>query len=197
MAPGSFAHFLLWMGDSGLATLITAAVVLALAIPKATRGLACRWAAAFVLIVALVLATKLPLFGWGKGIEAIDFRGPSGHATLAAFVWPMVAWLVAARASRRVRCIALAVGAAFAMGVAWVLVAYGFHSLVETVGGGLLGGVAAGACIVSARAAHPPSVRVTWLAACAVAVVFGLQHGAPLKPLKQLERAAHRMVAST
>lgn len=195
LVAGNFAHFLLWMGDSGLATLVTAAVVLALAIPKATRGLACRWAAAFVLVVSLVLATKLRLFGWGDGIAAIGFRGPSGHAAMAAFVWPMVSWLVTARASRRVRCIAMAVGALFALGVAWVLVAHGFHSLVETVAGGLLGGIGAGACIFAARSAQPQSARVTWLAALAVAVVFGLQHGSPLKPLRQLERTAHKLAA--
>lgn len=185
------------MGDSGLATLVAAVALLALAIPKATRGSACRWAVAFVLVVSVVLATKLRLFGWGNGIPAIGFRGPSGHATLAAFVWPMVAWLITARADRRIQVIGIGLGSACAVGVAWVLVAYGFHSLVETVAGGLLGGVGAGVCIFAARSAHPSSARVKWLAACAVAVVFCLQHGAPLKPLKQLERAAHRMLAST
>ena len=197
MTPGSFAQFLLWMGDSGLATPVAAVVVVALAMSKATRALACRWAAAFLLVVALVLATKLQLFGWGNGIASIGFRGPSGHATLAAFVWPMVAWLITARGGRWIRVMGICLGAACAAGVAWVLVAYGFHSLVETVAGGLLGGAGAGVCIFTARSAHPPSARASWLAACAVAVVFGLQHGAPLRPLKQLERAAHRMVAST
>ena len=183
------------MGDSGLATLVTAVVVAALAIKKETRGLAWRWGAAFVLVASLVFATKLRLFGWGNGIEAIGFRGPSGHATLAAFVWPMVAWLLTARSARPVRWAAMGVGAGLALGTAWVLVAYDFHSFSEVVAGSVLGGMGAGACVWTGRSAHPPSALVTGLAALTVAVLFGVQHGSRFGPLTQLERKAHKMVA--
>lgn len=183
------------MGDSGLATLVVGTVALCLALRKQTRGLAWLWAGAFVLVTSLVFATKLGLFGWGDGFDAIDFRGPSGHATLSAFVWPMVAWLLTLHAGRRVRFAAYLVGAAFAMGIAWILVAYRFHSLPEVVAGSLLGGGASVACIAASRFSAPAPKHITVLAALAIAVLFGLQHGTQFGPLVRFKAKAHQLVA--
>lgn len=196
LIPGSLTHFLLWMGDSGLATLVVGAVALALAWRKETRGLAWLWAVAFVLVTSLVFATKLGIFGWGNGFEALDFRGPSGHATLSAFVWPMVAWLLTLHAGRRVRCAAHLLGAAFALGIGWILVAYDFHSLPEVVAGSLLGGGASVACIAAARASAPAPKHITVLAALVIALLFGLQHGTQFGPLVRFKAKAHQLVAA-
>lgn len=194
-APGTLPHFLLWMGDSGLATVVTAAMVLALALHRTTRGLAGRWAGVFVGVTALVFATKLGLFGWGEGIAALDFRGPSGHATLSAFVWPLCARLLTMRAGRSVRRAAGLVGMALAAGTAWVLVTHGFHSGVEVAAGSLLGGGAAWACIRHARAIEPPRPGITLLAAVLIASSVGLQHGRELPALVRFKWKAHEMMA--
>lgn len=183
------------MGDSGLATLVVGAVALCLALRQQTRGLAWLWAGAFVLVTSLVFATKLGLFGWGDGFESLDFRGPSGHATLSAFVWPMVAWLLTLHADRRVRFAAHLLGAAFALGIAWILVAYDFHSLPEVVAGSLLGGGASIACIAAARFSAPAPKHITVLAALVIAVLFGLQHGTQFGPLVRFKAKAHQLVA--
>ncbi|WP_219216928.1 hypothetical protein [Variovorax boronicumulans] len=196
LVPGNLSHFLLWMGDSGLATLVVGAVALCLALRKQTRGLAWLWAGAFVLVSSLVFATKLGIFGWGDGFERLDFRGPSGHATVSAFVWPMVAWLLTMHAGRSVRVAAYLLGAAFAMGIAWILVAYSFHSLPEVVAGSLLGGGASVACIAAARFSAPAPRHITVLAALVIALLFGLQHGTQLGPLVRFKAKAHQLVAT-
>lgn len=183
------------MGDSGLTTLVTGVVALSLAVPKETRGLAWRWAMAFVLVTSLVFATKLGVLGWGAGIKALDFRGPSGHATLSAFVWPMLAWRLTVHARHSVRAVALVLGAGFAMAIAWILVAYNFHSMPEVLAGLLLGGWAAGACIRAARLAPPPPRHITVLVGLVVAALFGMQHGEAFAPLTQFKLKAHRIVA--
>ncbi len=192
---GTLSHFLLWLGDSGLASVATGAMASSLALSATTRGLAWRWTGAFCAVSALVFATKLGLFGWGEGFAALDFRGPSGHATLSAFVWPLCAWLLAARAGRAPRRAALALGAAAAGGTAWVLIAFGFHSVAEVVAGSVLGGGAAWACLAAARRAAPPPPRVQVLAAVLVATVFGLQHGRELPALVRFKWKAHELVA--
>lgn len=195
LVPGNLSHFLLWMGDSGLGTLVVGAVALCLGLRKQTRGLAWLWAGAFVLVTSLVFATKLGLFGWGDGFASLDFRGPSGHATLSAFVWPMVAWLLTAHADRRVRFAAHLLGAAFAMGIAWILVAYNFHSLPEVIAGSLLGGSASVACIAAARSSAPAPRHITALAALVIAMLFGMQHGTQFGPLVRFKAKAHQLVA--
>lgn len=194
--PGTLPHFLLWMGDSGLATVATAAMVLALALGRTTRGAAVRWAGAFVGVTSLVFATKLGLFGWGEGIAALDFRGPSGHATLSAFVWPLCARLLTMRAGRPLRLAALAVGSAAAAGTAGVLVAFGFHSGAEVAAGSLLGGGAAWTCIRRTQAIEPPLPGITVLAALLIVASVGLQHGRELPALVRFKWKAHEMVAS-
>lgn len=194
-APGTLPHFLLWMGDSGLATVVTAAMVMALALDRTTRGLAGRWGIAFVGITSLVFATKLGLFGWNDGIAALDFRGPSGHATLSAFVWPLCARLLTMRADRPLRLVALVLGAASAAGTAWVLVTCGFHSGAEVAAGSLLGGGAAWACIRGTRTAPPPLRGITVLAGLLIATSIGLQHGRELPALVRFKWKAHEMVA--
>lgn len=196
LVPGNLSHFLLWMGDSGLATLVVGAVALCLALRRQTRGLAWLWAGTFVLVTSLVFATKLGLFGWGEGFASLDFRGPSGHATLSAFVWPMVAWLLTLHADRRVRLAAHLLGAAFALAIAWILVAYDFHSLPEVVAGSLLGGGASVACIAAARSAAPAPRHITLLAALMIALLFGLQHGTQFGPLVRFKAKAHQLVAA-
>jgi hypothetical protein len=195
LVPGNLSHFLLWMGDSGLATLVVGAVALCLALRKQTRGLAWRWAGAFVLVTSLVFATKLGLFGWGDGFESLDFRGPSGHAALSAFVWPMVAWLLTLHAGPRLRGAAYFLGVACALAIAWILVAYDFHSLPEVVAGSLLGGSASLACIAAARSSAPAPKAVTVLAGLVIVALFGLQHGAQFGPLVRFKAKAHQLVA--
>jgi len=182
------------MGDSGLATPIAAALALLLASSSTTRRLARIFTAAVLCAACIVFATKLGLFGWGDGIDALSFRGPSGHATLSACVWPVVAWLVSSRAHLAVRVAAVAFGFCIALGVAYVLVAYGYHTLSETVAGTLLGGCASAIFLVAAKAACQPPAGVVVLAILAAIGWLCIQHGRPLVALENFKYAIHALV---
>jgi hypothetical protein len=195
LASGNVPHFLLWLGDSGLATVVSGGVAFSLAATKETRGMAWRWVATFVLTTSLVFATKLGIFGWGDGIKSLDFRGPSGHATLSALVWPMVAWVLTGHADRRVRQSAFMLSGVLALGTAWVLVACDFHSVPEVVAGSLLGGGAACACVRAGRCVAPPSKPITVMAGVLIAILFGLQHGERLQPLTHFKQKVRQLVA--
>lgn len=194
IVAGNLVHFLLWIGDSGLTTLVAGTVVLSLAVAKKTQELALRWAVAFTGLTALVFATKLGLFGWGKGFASLDFRGPSGHASLSAFVWPMVASLLTTHTNIHVRRLALFVSAVAALGTAWILVAHAFHSVAEVAAGSILGALGTTACIWGSRSGPRPSRHVVWAAGFAIFMLFIVQHGESFAPLTRLQIKAHQMV---
>ena len=193
--PGTVPHFLLWMGDSGLTTPIAAVVAAALVVSRGTRLLAMVWCAAFVGSASIVFATKLGVFGWGEGFDAISFRGPSGHATLAACVWPAVAWLLTSRAPPVWRRAAVGAGAAVALGVAWTLATRGYHTLPEVAAGTLLGAAAAGWFLRAvASCVRPPPTAVLVVAGLLIAGWLSLQHGKPFGPLDRAKADVHRWV---
>jgi hypothetical protein len=86
--PGTLSHLFLSLDDSGLATVVTSTMVLPLALTERSRRVDWLWAIAFAgiaSIASIAFATKPGLFGWGNGIQTLDFRYPSGRAALSAF----------------------------------------------------------------------------------------------------------------
>jgi len=109
----------------------------------------------------LTLASKLAFIGWGLGIAALDFTGISGHALLAAGVYPVLARLLTATAPPAVQRYAVACGYALATLVAVSRVPLGAHSPAEAIAGFVLG-TAAGGWVLWVR----PGVRAAtphWL----------------------------------
>lgn len=160
------------MGDSGLTSLVAATLALFLAISRDTRRLALVWTSTFIVVTAAVFATKLGLFGWGDGISRLHFRGPSGHATLAFMVWPVVAYVLTMHASNATRRAAVFVSLVIAIAISWLLISQHFHTVPETLAGCVLGAAAACICIHAARVAPRPAPSVTMLTGSVVIAIF-------------------------
>ncbi|TFV96532.1 phosphatase PAP2 family protein [Oxalobacteraceae bacterium OM1] len=114
------------------------------------KRLALIWALLFTIGMAIVVVTKIAFIGWGIGIPALDFTGFSGHATRAAAVLPVLAYLLFQRAppAGRVAAIALGYGAAVVLGISRLAVRA--HSPSEVVAGLLLGALISGSFILIA-----------------------------------------------
>ncbi len=98
-----------------------------------------QWCLLFGSGIMLVLATKIAYIGWGIGIEAIDFKGFSGHAMRAAALAPPIAYFLTQRQTFRVRQIGLLLGVGFANGICISRLVLGVHSISEAIAGLLLG----------------------------------------------------------
>jgi membrane-associated phospholipid phosphatase len=126
------------MGNSVL--LLSSALVLAVWLGLGAAWPVClRWALAIGLAVLLVLASKVAFFGWGVGIEQIDFTGISGHAMLATAVLPAITVSVTMRASVRIDTVAVGLAFAVAVLVGLTRIELGVHSWSEVLSGWLVG----------------------------------------------------------
>ena len=87
----------------------------------------------------VVLVSKLAFLGWGIGSARLNFTGLSGHTMLSAAVWPVLLWLVASRATHRVRVMLAVVGWALAAAIGVSRLALYAHSWSEVASGYALG----------------------------------------------------------
>ena len=139
MLPAGLSAEALWhgvtrLGESGivLPLMLALAIGLGWSARRADRGLLLLLP--IVLAAALVTATKIAFMGFGWGIAGIDFTRLSGHAKLAAAIYPVLAVALAPPTWPR-RALALAAAAAIAVLVAVSRVAIGAHSESEVLGG--------------------------------------------------------------
>jgi membrane-associated phospholipid phosphatase len=93
------------------------------------------WVSTFAAAMGIVVATKLAFIGWGVGIRMLDFTGISGHATLAATIFPILGHLACARTPRWIRALGVALAAWLAVAVGISRVILGAHSPAEVVVG--------------------------------------------------------------
>ena len=128
----------------------------------------------------LVLATKLAFFMWGIGSARFDFTGLSGHAALAALIWPAAMWLLAA--NRTALSTTLCVMTGFLMGaaIAYSRVELRDHSSSEAVIGFVAGSLIGLGFRWLVRGSQPIRVRYAGLASAVLLVsVVVQQHGRP------------------
>lgn len=150
-------HLLSMLGDSRL--LLPTAAVLMFAGWRAHSSWHWRWASALTVVGLLVLGSKLAFLGWGIGVARWDFTGFSGHAAMAAGVWPMVCY-IAMPGDRSRRLMAL-LGLSLAGAVAYSRLPLNAHSWSEVISGWLLGAVASSLVL---RGAQPVlGLRCRWL----------------------------------
>lgn len=135
-----------------------------------------RWVVAFGIAVSVVLISKIAFLGWGVGIRAIDFTGVSGHATLAAAVFPTLGWRIIQERSRSIRGSAVAVGAAVAALVGLSRIALHTHSVSEVVAGLIIGGLVAWLVIPGARTSQR-CVPARWVALSIIVLSGTIWHG--------------------
>ena len=112
-----------------------------------TRSFAWRWLGALALAIALTTATKLAFIGWGLGISAINFTGISGHAMMAASVYPVLLALLASKWSKNIQWMAFFCGVALAILVGYSRLQVHAHSASEVIAGLVLGAAVCAACV--------------------------------------------------
>lgn len=155
-----------------LQILLPAALLVAVALLRhpETRALALLWISSLSAAMVLTTASKVAFIGWGIGWPELNFTGISGHAMVAAAVYPLLLGSLASRAPRPGRAAAVGAGCAMALLVGISRVALGAHSASEVLAGLCVGGAASAIALCGAgrmRAAiHPlvPAAVALWLA---------------------------------
>jgi hypothetical protein len=138
----AFWRYLIIVGDAAIALPLAVGIALVLLQQRAharALGWALSFAAAFVVIV--VGKASFDFAGWS--LPSIGLYSISGHAMLTTAVYPVLFALLAGDRPPAVRRAAVAAGAVLALLMAVVLVAGHYHTVSETVLGGLLGAVVA------------------------------------------------------
>jgi membrane-associated phospholipid phosphatase len=152
--------------------LLPAALLAALALLRRpqTRPIALLWVSSLSGALLLTTASKVVFIGWGIGWPELNFTGISGHAMVAAAVYPLVLGALASRAPPPGRRVALGAGYAIALLVGISRVALGAHSSSEVLAGLLVGGAASAMALELVRlpraAVNPaiPAALALWLA---------------------------------
>ena len=161
------------LGESGIALplILVVAIGLGWATRRAERGLSLLLP--IVLAAIVVTTTKIAFMGFGWGIASIDFTGISGHAMLAAAIYPVLAVAFVAPASPR-REVATVLAAAVVVLVAVSRIAIGAHSASEVLSGCALGVLAAAVTTRSIDRAAGKCLSLAWLAPALVWLLLTL-----------------------
>lgn len=113
--------------------------------------LALAWCALFGGALLLAVASQVAFIGWGIGVQRLDFTGFSGHATRAAAVYPVAAFLLLERRRPLRRALGVAAGVVLAAAVALARIKVGAHSSSEALTGWMLGLATAALFMARAR----------------------------------------------
>lgn len=170
--------------------LLPAALLVALALLRRpeTRALALLWISSLSAALVLTTASKVAFIGWGIGWPELNFTGISGHAMVAAAVYPLLLGSLASHATRPGRAAAVGVGCAMALLVGVSRVALGAHSASEVLAGLCVGGAASAIALDGARL-----VRAVINPAVPAAVALWLALTPGLAPASQTHSAVTRL----
>ncbi|MBI0328554.1 phosphatase PAP2 family protein [Burkholderia plantarii] len=135
-------------GDPYLTVPLATLVALWLAAARALR-VACIWSCGIALGAALVAASRIAHIVWGVELAALHFTVVSGHAMLAAAVYPTALALCDNRGRREHRPGPALAGLAFAAVIGGSRVLLGYHSTAEVISGLL-----SGACVAMLTCGH-------------------------------------------
>ncbi|HDX9012120.1 TPA: phosphatase PAP2 family protein [Klebsiella oxytoca] len=158
-----------FFGDSTVLLPSAAVLFIVLLLRKDSKQVACNWALLFGITGAIVCASKLAFMGWGIGIRELDFTGFSGHTALSTAFWPILLWLLCARAAPAIRRVSALLGYALAGLVGYSRLVIHAHSTSEVIAGLLLG--AAGSTLFLLMQSRGESAHVAQLSWGGVASV--------------------------
>ena len=127
------------LGDSSVTLPCIGLVALWLLLAAPTRRPVWPWLLLVAGVMGLVAASKLAFMVWGVTLPGFDFTGLSGHAAMAALVWPSVGGLLAGRSGTPWRLSGVALGLLLAVAIACSRVALHAHSVSEVALGFLTG----------------------------------------------------------
>lgn len=146
------------LGDSSVILPCMGLMALWLLFDACTHALAWRWLVLAAGVAMLVITSKLVFMVWGVSLPGLDFTGLSGHAAMAALVWPCLFALLAGKSGTGWRVGSAVLGLLLAAAVAWSRVVLHAHSVSEVVLGGLTGA----ACALWWLWRHGPAWRLPW-----------------------------------
>jgi membrane-associated phospholipid phosphatase len=152
--------------------LLPAALLAALALLRRpdTRSIAVLWIASLSVALLLTTASKVAFIGWGIGWPELNFTGISGHAMVAAAVYPLLLGALASHVPRLDRRVAVGAAYAIALLVGISRVVLEEHSASEVLAGLLVGGAASATTLDLVRLQRAvispaiPAVVAVWLA---------------------------------
>jgi len=167
------------LGHSGLMIPMAILIGLTLALSRGTGKLALWWTLFWGATGGLVLATKLAFFIWCLGNAQFDFTGLSGHAALAALIWPAALWLLTA--NRSAFSVAVWVSVGFLLGAAiafsrWFL---HDHSMSEAIIGFVVGSLFGLGFLYLVRGHKLFEIRYVGIASIALVLLVLVQHSQP------------------
>lgn len=138
-------------GAAGLLLPALFALTLYACLRARTAVTSLRWLLPVGCALMITAASKIAFMGFGLGIASIDFTGFSGHSTLAASIYPVLAYLLVSRTSPPVRrgAVVLAYAAALIIMVSRYKV--GGHSVPEAIAGFALGATASATALWQMR----------------------------------------------
>lgn len=147
------------LGNASLALPLAAGIVLVLALQQAWRQVL-RWVSAFGITLAVVSFGKVGFGVFGWSLEPLHLYVISGHAMLAASVYPMLLGSLFTQASSKGRTLGIALGVTIALAMMVVLIEHRHHTISETIAGGILGFIAAGFGLVP-KGCHTKSRKLS------------------------------------
>lgn len=106
------------------------------------------WLSLLGVAVMLTLASKLAFLGWGLGLPEFNFSGISGHAMMAAALYPLLLASLVPTQSASARWVALDTGIVLALLVGVSRVVVGAHSWSEVIAGLAVGGAVTAAVLI-------------------------------------------------
>ena len=138
-----FWHLITRLGEVQI--LLPAAMVaaLVLAARRDSWPTVTLWLSLLGVAVLLTLASKLAFMGWGLGLPAFNFSGISGHAMMAAALYPLLLTSLVPTQSPSARWLVLCAGILLALLVGVSRVFVGAHSWSEVIAGLSVGGATA------------------------------------------------------
>ncbi len=177
MGGGMFWHGVTRAGEVGI--LLPAALLAAwlLVLRRDTGRKAGIWLVSLGAAVLITLASKLAFLGWGVGWAALNFSGVSGHAMMAAAVYPVLFVVSMPAPSEVGRWCSVGLGVALALMVGVSRIVVGAHSWSEVIAGLVVGGVVTAIVLRGSGLAtprRPPQVSLTRTLAGPMAIALWL-----------------------
>jgi hypothetical protein len=152
------------------------AIAVWLLVGKSWR-LSLSWCLLFCGGMALVVLTKMAFYGWGVGVESVDFAGFSGHSMRSGAVYPVAFFLAFRHVRGAARFWALAGGIVLSVLISISRVVVHAHSVSEATTGCLLGLVVAGLFVWHVSSEGHLVVSRVLVALCIPLLLVTPQHG--------------------
>lgn len=175
----SFWQTLTSLGDSGFLLPVATVIALGLVDRKNRPTIALQWISLVGLCGFVVMVSKLAFMGWQVGSAEFDFTGVSGHAALAACVWPVLLWAAGRDGSVHRRMARAALGWAVAISIAISRLALNAHSLSEVAAGVVLGTMVSICFIWLQERSCAPARGLRWPFSAAVLALSLAAQGRP------------------